>query len=298
MATPCKETPPFFFPLLTYISCFEFEHLPITLEDIAIVQENTLIVQENITAAKDKISHIRKVQWLTASHIRLFCLYLRAYLSRRESPGLYFFGPLAISDLEEGWDHLVELEDAQNEANILSASYLVFPISTNDHWFTIIISTPDGLASGQAPTAYILDPLWNDWGELHPSVSGFICQAMPGSAAHGSRTIQIHEGTEGTVPQQSRNSDLCGYYILLYMELLARDPDVLLERIRDFNTVSYRLDHMFEPGDMDGEVVKRFAGLIKEFQHSEQREGRLVTESGCSMFDGDLACLARGVNLV
>jgi hypothetical protein len=121
---------------------------------------------------------------------------------------------------------------------------------------------------------------------------------MPGSAANGNRTIQIHEGTEGTVPQQSKNSELCGYYILLYMELLVRDSDALLKRIRDFNTVTDRLDYMFEPGDMDGEVVKRFAGLIKEFQHSEQREGRLVTESGRLMFDGDLACLARGVKLV
>jgi hypothetical protein len=43
--------------------------------------------------------------------------------------------------------------------------------------------------------------------------------------------------------------------------------------------------------------VERFATLIEDFQHADQREGRLVAASGRLMFDGDLRCLGHDVNL-
>jgi hypothetical protein len=52
---------------------------------------------------------------------------------------------------------------------------------------------------------------------------------------------------------------------MLYLELLAADPDALLKRVRDFNTAKTRMDYLFEPGKMDGELVERFAELIQEF---------------------------------
>jgi hypothetical protein len=85
---------------------------------------------------------------------------------------------------------------------------------------------------------------------------------------------------------------------MLYLELLATNPDDLLTRVKEFNTANTRMDYIFEPGNMDSELAERFAELLKEFQYLEQREGCLITKSGRPMFDGNLGCLARGVNLV
>jgi hypothetical protein len=52
---------------------------------------------------------------------------------------------------------------------------------------------------------------------------------------------------------------------MLYLELLAADPDALLTRLRDFNTAKTRMGYLFEPRNMDGELVKRFTELIREF---------------------------------
>jgi cytochrome c len=80
---------------------------------------------------------------------------------------------------------------------------------------------------------------------------------------------------------------------MLYLELLAADSGALLTKIREFNTAETGMDYLFEPGKMDVDLAGRFAELIDEFEHAEQKQGRLVTESGCLMFHGALTCLAR-----
>jgi hypothetical protein len=85
---------------------------------------------------------------------------------------------------------------------------------------------------------------------------------------------------------------------MLYLELLAADPDALVTRVRDFSTAKTRMDYLFESGKMNGELVERFVELIKEFKHAEQKQGRLVTVSGCPMLDGGMGYLARDVSLV
>jgi hypothetical protein len=146
-------------------------------------------------------------------------------------------------------------------------------------------------------TQYILDSSWFDWKKekLYQPIKQVIIRAMGSLNANQRGMIRFYEATEGTLPQQSKQ--LCGYYLILYLELLAADPDALLKRVRDFNTAKARMDYLFEPGKMDGELAERFAELIQEFQHTKQKQGRLVTESGRLMFDGDLGYLARGVSL-
>ncbi|PIG69510.1 hypothetical protein AARAC_011498 [Aspergillus arachidicola] len=281
---------------------FEFENVNIISEDISDVNQNLRTMQENTAAAKENIPHVsRKIHWLTISHIRLFCLYLRLNLSRRDRSGeIYFFCPLTVNALEEGWEFILDSEGPQSDKNyIFAAHYLVFPVVTdeNDHWFTVIVSSPGGLANGETPTVYILDSSWFDWKKekLYQPIKRVITRAMGSLNATQRGMIRFYEATEGTLPQQS--NQLCGYYLMLYLELLAADPDALLTRVRDFNTAKTRMDYLFEPGKMDGELAERFAELIKEFQHAEQKQGRLITESGRPMFDGDLGYLARGVSL-
>ncbi|GMG35159.1 unnamed protein product [Aspergillus oryzae] len=287
---------------LTYSSGFEFENVNIISEDIFDVNQNLRTMQENTAAAKENIPHVsRKIHWLTISHIRLFCLYLRLNLSRRDRSGeIYFFCPLTVNALEEGWEFILDSEGPQSDKNhIFAAHYLVFPIVTdeNDHWFTVIVSSPGGLANEETPTVYILDSSWFDWKKekLYQPIKRVITRAMGSLNATQRGMIRFYEATEGTLPQQS--NQLCGYYLMLYLELLAADPDALLTRVRDFNTAKTRIDYLFEPGKMDGELAERFAELIKEFQHAEQKQGRLITESGRPLFDGDLGYLARGVSL-
>ncbi|CEL11853.1 hypothetical protein ASPCAL14948 [Aspergillus calidoustus] len=110
-------------------------------------------------------------------------------------------------------------------------------------------------------TQYILDSSWFDWKKekLYHPIKQVIIRAMGSLNANQRGMIRFYEATEGTLPQQSKQ--LCGYYLMVYLELLAADPDALLKR------------------------------------HTKQKQGRLVTESGRLMFDGDLGYLARGVSL-
>ncbi|KAL4948044.1 hypothetical protein BDW69DRAFT_101602 [Aspergillus filifer] len=286
---------------LSHDSGFEFENVCITSEEISDVKENVTTIKESITAVQANIPYVkRKTHWLTASHIRLFCLYLEVSLSRGDRSGkIYFFCPLTISAFKKGWNSILESEGPQSDKNyILSAHYLAFPIVTdeNDHWFMVIVPTPCVLADLETPTAFILDPSWFDWKKkLYQPIKRIITKVIGGSTAAKRGTIQLYEATEGTLPQQSE--DLCGYYLMLYLELLATAPDALLTRVRDFNTAITRMDYMFEPGKMDGDLAERFAGLFEVFEHAEQRMGRLVTNSGRFVFEGDLTCLARGLNL-
>lgn len=48
---------------------------------------------------------------------------------------------------------------------------------------------------------------------------------------------------------------------------------------------------------MDGKLAEWFAELINGFQHGEQKQARLVNDSGPLMFDGGPRYLAHGVNL-
>ncbi|KAL4811675.1 hypothetical protein BDW67DRAFT_171499 [Aspergillus spinulosporus] len=264
---------------------FELENLCVTAEDISTVQENVTALKENTD-----------VDWLTTSHIRLFCLYLRQNLLQGDHPGrIYIFCPLAIDTLKRGWQSICEQEDLQaKETNVSSAHYHVFPLHDKDHWFTVIVSTPGGLATVETPTVYVLDSKWFAWKkELYESMRQLIAQ-MTGSSAVRS-PIPFYEASEGALPQQS--AELCGYYLLLYLELLAMNPEGFLARIRDFNRAKSKMDSIFPPGKMDQDLVKRFATLIEEFQHADQREGRLVAASGRLMFDGDLRCLGHDVYL-
>ncbi|KAL4860371.1 hypothetical protein BDV12DRAFT_181674 [Aspergillus spectabilis] len=281
---------------------FEFENVMITSKDISDVKDNASTFQENIMASQENDPNVsRDIHWLSISHIRLFCLYLRVNLSRGCHPSkIYFFCPLTVSKFKEGWQLILEAEGPQSDKNhIPSAHYLVFPLLTDeiDHWFTVIISRQDELSNVKTPAAYILDSRWYEWKtKLQRPIEEIITKAMSGLTAADSGMVQFYEAAEGTLPQQSE--ELCGYYLMLYLELLATDPNALLTRIRKFNTAKTRMDHLFKPGKMDREVAERFAGLIEEFQYLEQREGRLVTKSGQPMFEGDLRCLARGMNLV
>ncbi|KAL3470242.1 hypothetical protein BJX99DRAFT_52249 [Aspergillus californicus] len=281
---------------------FEFENVIITSEDISDIKENSTTVRENITAIKENIPHVRRRNhWLTISHIRLFCLYLRVNLLRGDCPGrIHFFCPLTVGAFKEGWESILDSEGPQiDENHILSAHYLVFPLVTdeNDHWFTVIVSSQGGLANAETPTVYILDSSWYEWkSNLQESIKQIITKAMAGSTAVQSATVQFYEATEGTLPQQSQ--ELCGYYLMLYLELLAADPDALLTRIKEFNAAETRMDYIFEPGNMDGELAERFAELIEDFQYAEQRQDHLVAKSGRLMFKGDLRYLARGVNFI
>ncbi|KAL4860940.1 hypothetical protein BDV12DRAFT_204533 [Aspergillus spectabilis] len=151
--------------------------------------------------------------------------------------------------------------------HILSAQYLAFPLvaDENDHWFTIIVSSQGRLANVENPTVYILDPSWYEWKKnLQQSIKQIITKAMAGSTAFRSATVRCYEATEGTLPQQSQ--ELCGYYLMLYLELLATNPDALLTRVKEFNTAETRMDYLFEPGNMNGEPAERFAELIEHFQ--------------------------------
>ncbi|KAL4900382.1 hypothetical protein BDW74DRAFT_161859 [Aspergillus multicolor] len=281
---------------------FEFENVPISSDDISRVKDNVSILRRTSTARpKSNAQAGKKIRWLSASHIRFFCIYLKVHLSRGCHAGkIHFFCPMSVEVFKTGWQSILEAEGPQtDEWLIRSARYLVFPLVTkeNDHWFTVIISRQDELANVETPSAYILDSCWHQWKrQLQQPTKAIIAEAMPGATATGNRVVRLYEATEGTLPQQSK--ELCGYYLMLYLELLARDPIAMLTRIRKFNTAKTRMDHLFKPGDMDRELAMRFAELVGEFQYLELREGRLVTKSGGRVFNGDLTCLARGVDLV
>ncbi|KAL4980118.1 hypothetical protein BDW66DRAFT_125667 [Aspergillus desertorum] len=193
-----------------------------------------------------------------------------------------------------GWESICGQEGQQaEESNVSSAHYHVFPLHDKDHWLTVIASTPGGLVTIETLTVYVLDPKWFAWRGTLSAYETLVGQ-MTGSSAVGS-PIPFYEASEGALPQQS--AEFCGYYLLLYLKLLAINPEGFLARMRDFNTAKSQMDSIFPPGKMDKELVERFATLIEEFQHADQREGRLVAASGRLMFDGDSWCLGHVMNL-
>ncbi|KAL4948950.1 hypothetical protein BDW69DRAFT_175487 [Aspergillus filifer] len=111
-----------------------------------------------------------------------------------------------------------------------------------------------------------------------------IIATIRGSTERG----EIYEDEHGTLPQQ--NKELCGYYLMLYLELFSMDPDKFLSRVKNKCTTP-----MVESGKMDAVVVTRFKELIDEFWSGQMRGGRLVNGSGRPIFDGHLTYLARGI---
>ncbi|KAL4872561.1 hypothetical protein BDV12DRAFT_161779 [Aspergillus spectabilis] len=100
---------------------------------------------------------------------------------------------------------------------------------------------------------------------------------------------EIYEDEHGTLPQQTK--ELCGYYLMLYLELFSMDPDKFLSRVKNKCKTP-----MSEPGKMDQVVAMRFNELVEEFWFGKKRGGRLVNGSGRPILDGDLTYLARGIS--
>ncbi|KAL3468878.1 hypothetical protein BJX99DRAFT_97507 [Aspergillus californicus] len=254
---------------------FQFENVPIVSEDIAAIKDNTKAVTTR-----------KKVQWLTTEPIRLFCLCLRVNLSQGDYPWkIYFFCPLRSTDLEAGWNHILD-SDPKHVQNILTAHYLVFPVHDKDHWFTVIVASSGGtLIDGETPNVYFLDSKGYSWMESLGQPMRQIIATMRGSTER----CEIYEDEHGTLPQQTK--ELCGYYLMLYLELFSISPDKFLSRVKNKCKTP-----MSEPGKMDQVVATRFNELVEEFWFAKKRGGRLVTGSGRPILDGDLTYLARGIN--
>ncbi|KAL4947491.1 hypothetical protein BDW69DRAFT_178318 [Aspergillus filifer] len=112
-----------------------------------------------------------------------------------------------------------------------------------------------------------------------------IIATMKGSTERG----EIYEDEHGTLPQQKK--ELCGYYLMLYLELFSMDPDKFLSRVKNKCKTP-----MLESGKMDAVVATRFKELVDKFWSGETRGGRLVNGSGRPIFDGHLTCLTRGIS--
>jgi hypothetical protein len=49
---------------------------------------------------------VKEGGWLEAANISLFSAYLRTNLAGSHPWKIYFFGPLSVKDIKEGWDSL------------------------------------------------------------------------------------------------------------------------------------------------------------------------------------------------
>jgi hypothetical protein len=256
--------------LLIYSSGFQFE--------------DAILLSEHIQTVTDG-------GWLEAGHIGLFSAYLRANLSARGSPWkIHFFGPLSDKDIKAGWDCILGKEGPQRAHSIKSSQYLAFPVNhREDHWLTIVLasSSTEGFSTG-TPAVYILDPLFTDWDHVDKDLFPAIRRVVAALGNGDSLSAEFYSVPPGVIPQQTK--ELCGYYVMLYFELLAKAPERLLSVIR-------RGVERFEPGSLDQAVWERYRDLVEEFQHAKLRNGVLLSPFGRPVIDGGLSRLTHDLNI-
>ena len=226
----------------------------------------------------EAINMVKRCNWLEAEHIRFFCLYMQAIIAEVQPPWkVYFFGPLQPRFLEEGWDRIYNMENLGSAKDLLCYDFLVFPVATdeNDHWFMIIIAHFKDLCCGGHGEVSILDSKCNDWKELHKPMIKLIHQAAEAANAEHfkSSNIQFYQAFPGLLPQQKK--DLCGFYLMAYIEIFVRDPNILLNKIRKRKN-RQGLKH----GKLDRILPERFLRLLEDFRDGFWEGGCLMNRIG------------------
>ncbi|KAL4948032.1 hypothetical protein BDW69DRAFT_100915 [Aspergillus filifer] len=232
----------------------------------------------------EDIEIVRRQEWLNAAHIRFFCLYLQAKISAAGSSWKpYLFSPLGLEDIQAGWEHIYSQQDQESAKGISTSDYLIFPVTTTDHWFLIIVSWSKELCGGEQSSIYVLDSKGNDWDEVREDMSKVMCGAAKTvNPNETSSKIAFYQASPDMLPQQS--DELCGFYLLAYLEIFARDPHILLKQIREGRAIWEDL----KPGSLDHVLPVRFLGLLEEFQNAEKRSGILINNNGQPIIQRDL----------
>lgn len=190
---------------------------------------------------------------------------------------IYFFSPLQPRTLRGGWDRIYNMENLSSANDVLFYDFLVLPVATdeNDHWFMIIIAHFKDLCCGGHGEVYILDSKCNDWKELRKPMIKLIREAAEAANAKQikSSNIRFYQAFPGLLPQQEK--DLCGFYWMAYIEIFARDPDILLNKIRERKN-RQRPKH----GKLDRTLPERFLRLLEDFRDGIWGGGCLINRNG------------------
>ncbi|KAL3468668.1 hypothetical protein BJX99DRAFT_265990 [Aspergillus californicus] len=196
----------------------------------------------------------------------------------------YFFSPLHLEDIQDkGWGHIYNQQDPGIAETIFNCEYLILPVTTGDHWFLIIVTQFDKLCKGEKSAIYVLDSNHYDWDEIHEPMIRVLCDAA--RAASGGKTkhsdIEFFQASPDSLPQQK--GDFCGYYLMAYLEVFAREPNAFLQRIK-VEADQEELD----PGAFEEMLLSRFLKLLEDFQEGKAKNGSVSDRRGRPLIDGKL----------
>jgi hypothetical protein len=166
---------------------------------------------------------------------------------------------------------------------IATCDYFVFSLGTGDHWFLAIVSHFKDLCQGKNGAIYVLDSKSYDHEYLREDLVKVVGEATKFANSDGADCghIDFYQAVPETLPQQSE--ELCGFYLMAYLEAFAADPDALLDRIRQ------GFDGDFQPGCLDSFYPQRFLKLLQRFLSAEERHGQLYDGDGQLIIDGNLS---------
>ncbi|KAL2808638.1 hypothetical protein BJX63DRAFT_435927 [Aspergillus granulosus] len=235
--------------------CFKYKGFPITLQHIETV---------------------RIQAWLEDPHIQFFCHYTEAGLLTSKVPWkLYFFDPVSVEMIING--HLSQIYGAEEGQvrRLLTYDHLVIPVASCDHWFMVILAHFKELCHGdntnQNAGVYILDSKEIDWHEQYPPLMEFVSNAarVSGIQQQAQHQINFYQAA-GVLPCQSR--ELCGFYLMAYIETFAKNPDALLERIRTGKLI---IGNLSKWGSLDNDLPLRFLALLEKFRDGQPSASNL-----------------------
>lgn len=169
------------------------------------------------------------------------------------------------------------MENLSSANDVLFYDFLVLPVATdeNDHWFMIIISHFKDLCCSGYGKIYILDSKCNDWKELCRPIIKLIHEAAKAINAKKfkSSNVRFYQAFPGLLPQQEK--DLCGFYWMAYIEIFMRNPDTLLNKIRE-----QKVRRRWKYGQLDRSLLERFLRLLEDFCDGIWEGGCLINRNG------------------
>lgn len=219
-----------------------------------------------------------KNSWVDDELILFYNKFKDDQLAKAKVPWkVLFFDPVIWKvALQCGW--------TSTKTHLSSYDYIVCPTHFENHWALIIIAHIKAAYSNGHGAVYILDPKCFDHQKAHLKVYDILAAAAweQDHQVLQKRNLKFYEAQERVLPQQpSNNTTDCGLYIMVYVEMLLKDPRTFLRDIAEGRRSMIK--------SLKGsELRKCLLMLLEEFANAELEDDCLLDQYGKPIIDGDL----------
>lgn len=219
-----------------------------------------------------------------------FNTYMSAKIAKANLTQKFFFFDLSM------WLLVLSGESIQGTPCLSSYDYLTCPtyLHSDQHWILISIAHLKTAFSDGHCSIYILGPLCHDRQTLYNKVSDIVSAAVREQDKHilDKNKLTFYQGGESILPRQPlRNKTDCGLYVMVYVELLVREPDPFLRYITEKRKGMAK--------NLQGKELRQcLLMLLEDFANARLEGDCLIDGNGQPIIDEIYAVFLSGLSVI